>query len=67
MASFVLKNMSKLDPHHQELGSVSFGASNDIACGHLIAMKSNMASTEDQILREKIRTCNCMHPMRTTI
>lgn len=54
MALFVLKSVSKLDSHHQEFGSVSFAHPfSEMLCDHLIAMKSIMENTKEEILKGK--------------
>ena len=55
-ALFVLKSINKLDSDHQSLAqSLLVHPFSETSCGHLIAMKSVMKNTEEQILKEKIR------------
>lgn len=56
MALFVLKSINKLDSDHQSLAqSLLVHPFSAMSCGHLIAIKSVMKNTEEQMLREKIR------------
>lgn len=51
MAVFVLKSINKLDSDHQSLAqSFLVHSFSEMSCGHLIAMKSVMKNTEEQIL-----------------